>query len=676
MDLDDRAVVGLDDGRRALRPRRRHGDEPRGRELEDPARHLELELADAPPDLGDAPATVALREELDELRGRLAAARRDGHRDPRVARDLLAKEAQLVHAPRRLHEQLPGAQVIPARDARLVEAVEEVEHRLRDVHGAVEDLLDLARHHAKELVGAHELELDGRLAHALALALGRAHDLLELVARDGSEAPEDLAQALGRRRRRRADDLTALEEDRSRRVLVQHDELPAPAACATSATTSQRAPGARTSPASRSGRPDSPDRTARTTSGGLRRSDHSPTRARRAWLASRPTGWTVPVLSTRRSPRRSLPGSSPIVQRIPIFGQPRMAKPRPRLYAARSPRAASRTPTPARNERARTTPTSSTRKLASVGYLASDELAVAAWLALALERPLLVEGPAGVGKTDLARALAEALGRELVRLQCYEGLDEAKALYEWDYAKQMLYTQLLREAAWPRRPRAPRRWPRPPIAWRAPTRRSSAGASSSSDRSCARCRARRPWSCSSTRSTARTPSSRRFCSRSWPSARRPSPSSGTVARQERAALRPDEQRDARDERRAAPPLPARVRRLSAAVARAGDPRAPRPRARAAPRRAAHRVRPRGAGAGPAQGAVDRRVDRLGARARPARRGRPRRDSRPLDARRLAQARGRPREGRADPGEARRSGARGDPRETGGSSAWWSARARR
>jgi len=86
------------------------------------------------------------------------------------------------------------------------------------------------------------------------------------------------------------------------------------------------------------------------------------------------------------------------------------------------------------------------RKLARASYLASDELCIAAWLALALERPLLVEGPAGVGKTDLARALSEALGRDLVRLQCYEGLDEAKSLYEWDYAKQMLYTQLLRDA--------------------------------------------------------------------------------------------------------------------------------------------------------------------------------------------------------------------------------------
>src|SRR5215472_3898740 len=86
------------------------------------------------------------------------------------------------------------------------------------------------------------------------------------------------------------------------------------------------------------------------------------------------------------------------------------------------------------------------RALARVGYLADERLSLVSWLALALARPLLVEGPAGVGKTDLARALAEATSRELVRLQCYEGLDEAKALYEWDYAKQMLFTQLLRDA--------------------------------------------------------------------------------------------------------------------------------------------------------------------------------------------------------------------------------------
>lgn len=78
-------------------------------------------------------------------------------------------------------------------------------------------------------------------------------------------------------------------------------------------------------------------------------------------------------------------------------------------------------------------------------YLADERTAMAAWLALKLDRPLLVEGPAGVGKTDLSRALAEALDRPRIRLQCYEGLDEAKALYEWDYAKQMLYTQLLRD---------------------------------------------------------------------------------------------------------------------------------------------------------------------------------------------------------------------------------------
>jgi MoxR-like ATPase len=87
-----------------------------------------------------------------------------------------------------------------------------------------------------------------------------------------------------------------------------------------------------------------------------------------------------------------------------------------------------------------------TTALARARYLAAPQLALSLWLALRMERPLMVEGPAGVGKTDLARAAAEALGRPLLRLQCYEGLDEAKALYEWDYARQMLYTQLLRDA--------------------------------------------------------------------------------------------------------------------------------------------------------------------------------------------------------------------------------------
>jgi MoxR-like ATPase len=78
-------------------------------------------------------------------------------------------------------------------------------------------------------------------------------------------------------------------------------------------------------------------------------------------------------------------------------------------------------------------------------YIASDEINTVILLAEKLQKPILCEGPAGVGKTELAKAWAGATGRRLIRLQCYEGLDETKALYEWEYAKQMLYTQLLRD---------------------------------------------------------------------------------------------------------------------------------------------------------------------------------------------------------------------------------------
>jgi MoxR-like ATPase len=79
--------------------------------------------------------------------------------------------------------------------------------------------------------------------------------------------------------------------------------------------------------------------------------------------------------------------------------------------------------------------------LAGAGYLADESAALVSFLAQRLSKPVLVEGPAGVGKTELAKALSRATGRELIRLQCYEGLDEAKALYEWNYRKQLLRIQ-------------------------------------------------------------------------------------------------------------------------------------------------------------------------------------------------------------------------------------------
>src|ERR687898_1789607 len=79
--------------------------------------------------------------------------------------------------------------------------------------------------------------------------------------------------------------------------------------------------------------------------------------------------------------------------------------------------------------------------LEGVGYLADEPAALVAYLAQRLGKPVLVEGPAGVGKTELAKAISRATQRPLIRLQCYEGLDEAKALYEWNYRKQLLQIQ-------------------------------------------------------------------------------------------------------------------------------------------------------------------------------------------------------------------------------------------
>ena len=85
------------------------------------------------------------------------------------------------------------------------------------------------------------------------------------------------------------------------------------------------------------------------------------------------------------------------------------------------------------------------QQLSDQEYICDKQIATVVFLAQQLGKPVLVEGPAGVGKTELAKVVSNALGREMIRLQCYEGLDEAKALYEWEYSKQLLYTQILKD---------------------------------------------------------------------------------------------------------------------------------------------------------------------------------------------------------------------------------------
>ncbi len=84
-------------------------------------------------------------------------------------------------------------------------------------------------------------------------------------------------------------------------------------------------------------------------------------------------------------------------------------------------------------------------QLGDQDYICDKKIATVVFLAQQLGKPVLIEGPAGVGKTELAKVVSKALGRSMIRLQCYEGLDEAKALYEWEYSKQLLYTQILKD---------------------------------------------------------------------------------------------------------------------------------------------------------------------------------------------------------------------------------------
>ena len=158
------------------------------------------------------------------------------------------------------------------------------------------------------------------------------------------------------------------------------------------------------------------------------------------------------------------------------------------------------------------------KTLAEVDYIVDDDLATVVLLATRLDRPLLLEGPAGVGKTELAKGLAASTGRRLVRLQCYEGLDDGRALYEWDYGRQLLHVQMLRDRIGALVADAPDLPAAAEI-----LRRQDTGLYTEhflsvrpcSSRSCPTIR----WCCSSTRSTAPRSRWRRCCSRSSPKVR-------------------------------------------------------------------------------------------------------------------------------------------------------------
>nr|WP_293264707.1 MoxR family ATPase [Neptunomonas sp.] len=98
-----------------------------------------------------------------------------------------------------------------------------------------------------------------------------------------------------------------------------------------------------------------------------------------------------------------------------------------------------------RNQEKINSPETIKQQFEALGYICSDAIATSVYLACHLQKPILVEGPPGVGKTELAKKTSELLSAPLIRMQCYEGLDESKALYEWKYGKQLLYTQLLKD---------------------------------------------------------------------------------------------------------------------------------------------------------------------------------------------------------------------------------------